>query len=127
MIPLISLIPLIPLITPSDPSDNTLKKAIPLKSDDNNTGSTRRVPAWMYFIIALCMIPGLCFPWAVSLLQDPNPIVRGLVWFYPAYVLLSCFLAWQCYGRRTVMTWIVLVLLVLSHAGFYTLTFLSPN
>ncbi len=85
----------------------------------------RRVPWWMYLTIILCMLPGLCYPLAVSLLDNSNPIVRGLTWLYPAYVLLSGFLAWQCYGRRTLLTWIVLVLLLLSHAGFYILTFMK--
>jgi len=102
----------------------TLKKTMRQETDRNNA---RRVPAWMYCTIIICMLPGLCYPWAVSLIQSQNPIVRGLTWFYPAYVLLSGILAWQCYGRRTIMSWIVLVLLLLSHAGLYALTFLSPN
>ena len=68
--------------------------------------------------------PGLCFPWALSLADAGDSVVRWLVWLYPAYVLLSGLLAWQCYGRRSVLTWIVLTLLVLSHAGMYTLTFM---
>ena len=95
-------------------------------TDQTPSPTPGRVPWWMYAVIIVCMTPGLCFPWAVSLIDDSNPVVRGLMWFYPAYVLLSGFLAWQCYGRRTLMTWIVLVLLLLSHAGLYALTFLSP-
>lgn len=85
-----------------------------------------RVPWWMWVIIIACMFPGLWFPWMVSLIQSPNPIVRGLMWFYPAYVFISGFLAWQCYGRRTVMTWIILVLLILSHCCFFYMTFGNP-
>lgn len=77
----------------------------------------------MWVVIVACMLPGLSFPWAATLIQTANPIVKGLTWLYPAYVLISGFLAWQCYGRRTVMTWIVLVLLLLSHACFYYMTF----
>lgn len=82
-----------------------------------------RVPWWMWIIIIVCMLPGLAFPAMVSLITDPNPIVKGLVWFYPFYVLMSGFLAWQCYERRTAMSWIILVLLLLSHACFYYMTF----
>ncbi|MDE5942245.1 MAG: hypothetical protein K2H14_09055 [Muribaculaceae bacterium] len=87
------------------------------------SGGNRRVPWWMWAVILLCMAPGLVFPFTVSLLTDANPLVRALTWFYPAYVIVSGLLAWQCYGRRTVMSWIVLVLLVLSHACFYYMTF----
>ena len=86
-------------------------------------GSRKRVPWWMWVVIVVCMLPGAVFPAMVSLVENANPIVRGLVWFYPAYVLMSVFLAWQCYGRRTVMSWIILVLLVLSHWCFYYMTF----
>lgn len=79
----------------------------------------------MLAVIVLCMAPGLMFPWLVGLIVSPNPIVKGLTWFYPAYVLCSGLLAWQCYGRRTLLTWIILVLLVLSHGCFYYLAGLS--
>lgn len=92
-------------------------------SDINSIGGPR-VPWWMYVVIAVCMVPGLGFPWALSLADAGDSVVKWLVWLYPAYVLLSGLLAWQCYGRRSVLTWIVLALLVLSHAGMYTLTFM---
>lgn len=91
---------------------------------DDRRPMSPRVPWWMYVVIVLCMAPGLCFPWAISLASEGGPVVKALVWLYPAYVLLSGLLAWLCYGRRTVLTWIVLILLVLSHAGMYTLTFM---
>lgn len=84
-----------------------------------------RVPWWMWVIIIVCMLPGLAFPWMAPLIADSNPLVRGLIWFYPAYVLCSGLLAWQCYGRRSVLTWIVLALLLLSHACFYYLAALT--
>lgn len=89
----------------------------------NQEHPSPRVPWWMWLVIVACMLPGVTFPAMVTLLENTNPIVRGLLWFYPAYVLLSGILAWQCYGRRSVMSWIVLFLLMLSHACFYFLTF----
>jgi len=80
----------------------------------------------MWAIILTCMLPGLSFPLTIALLESTNPIVRGLTWFYPAYVLMSGLLAWQCYGRRSAMTWIILVLLILSHCCFYYMTFGNP-
>ena len=80
-----------------------------------------RVPLWMWLVIILCMLPGVAYPLVAPLFIAPNPVVRTLAWFYPLYVLLSGVLAWQCYGRRTVMCWIILVLLLLSHFCFYWL------
>lgn len=91
--------------------------------NNSNQHLTPRMPWWMWVVILVCMAPGLSFPWVLQLIQSSNPIVRALTWFYPAYVLISGLMAWICYGRRTVMTWIVLVLLLLSHACFYYLTF----
>ncbi|MDE6125907.1 MAG: hypothetical protein K2G30_03030 [Muribaculaceae bacterium] len=85
--------------------------------------TARRVPWWMWVILILCMAPGLSFPWAVQMAEHADTLARGLIWFYPCYVLCSGFLAWQCYGRRTYMTWIILALLVLSHLCFYYLAF----
>lgn len=94
-------------------------------TETGNTGRVARVPWWMWLVIILCMLPGLAFPWVAPLISDNNPVVRGLAWFYPAYVLCSGLLAWQCYGRRTVMSWIILVLLLVSHLCFYYLAALS--
>jgi len=58
-----------------------------------------------------------------TLTQSPDATVRALIWLYPIYVVLSGLLAWQCYGRRTVMSWIILVLMLLTHASFYYLAF----
>lgn len=82
-----------------------------------------RVPWWMILIIIVCMLPGLAFPWMLDLVVSGNAIVKGLTWFYPAYVICSGLIAYQCYGRRTALAWIILVLLLLSHACFYILAF----
>lgn len=88
-------------------------------------GRCPRVPWWMWLVIVACMVPGLAFPWVAPLIVADNPVVRGLAWFYPAYVVCTGLLAWQCYGRRTLMCWILLVLLLLSHGCFYYLAGLS--
>lgn len=82
-----------------------------------------RVQWWMWVILILCMAPGLSFPWILEMTERADVLTRGLIWFYPCYVLCSGFLAWQCYGRRTYMTWIILALLLLSHLCFYYLAF----
>lgn len=98
-------------------------------SEENRSANTNtpRVPWWMYVVLILCMVPGLTFPFMGALLGSPDPIVRGLTWFYPVYTLVSGLLAWQCYGRRTYLSWIILVLLLLSHACFYYMAFSIPT
>ena len=88
----------------------------------NTPDTTRRVPWWMWIVLLVSMAPGLGYTAMLSMMASPSPVVRGLMWLYPAYELISGFLAWQCYGRRTVMSWIIIVLLLLSHACIYYLS-----
>ena len=86
----------------------------------------RPTPWWMWIVIIICMLPGLSFPWVATLITDSNPVVRGLAWLYPAYVLCSGLLAWQSWRRSiTAACWIILVLLLLSHLCFYYLAVMA--
>ncbi len=86
--------------------------------EENDKNGPRRVPWWIILVIILCALPGICFPWLGSLLTSGNTMIEGLTWFYPLYTIVSALLAWQCYGRRTLLTWIILALLLLSHGCF---------
>lgn len=88
---------------------------------DNN--APHIVPWWIYLIIIVCMIPGLSYPLQSTLAASTDATVRGLTWFYPVYTLVSGLLAWMCYGRRTLLTWILLAMLILSHISFYYMAF----
>jgi hypothetical protein len=94
---------------------------------DETNKQQRRVPLWMLGLIILFVIPGCMFPWLGSLLSSGDTIIKSLTWFYPLYVLASAFIAWQCYGRRTLMTWIILTLLLLTHFCFYYLAFIAGS
>lgn len=82
---------------------------------------SRRVPVWMLIIIIVAALPVLAFPTMLSLSAADISEYRILVWFYPFYVIVSAWLAWQCYGRRTEMTWILIILMILSHAAMWHL------
>lgn len=84
----------------------------------------RRVPWWIWTVIIICSLPGFVFPFmGAAVTSAPGISAKGLVWFYIVYTLMSALLAWQCYGRRNILTWIILVLLILSHVSFYYLAF----
>lgn len=109
--------------------ENIAEKAT-VQTPEQITKKGHRVPWWMWLVIIVCALPGLAFPLLTRLIEDPNPAVRGLTWLYPCYVLCSGVLAWQCYGRRSYVTWIILALLLISHVCFFYLAFLalsSPN
>lgn len=88
---------------------------------ENTDPTPHRVPWWMTAVIILCTLPGVTFPFLGNLLTSGDLTIEGLTWFYPIYTIASALLAWQCYGRRTIMCWIILVLLLLSHFCFFYL------
>lgn len=79
-----------------------------------------RVPAWMTIIIIVCMLPLSAFPLLLaSAPSQPGP--ETLVWLYPFYVIASGVCAWICWPARKEISWILLVLMLLSHAAMWIL------
>lgn len=81
----------------------------------------RRVPAWIVAVIIIAALPVLAFPAMLSVSSAVAGADRYYLWLYPAYVVASALLAWQCYGRRTEMTWIIIVLMLLTHVAMWVL------
>lgn len=88
-------------------------------------GNKRRCPIWMDLAIIACMAPVLAFPFLLHAIPSDNP-TNMLSWFYPLYVIASGLCARICYPERKEMTWILLVLALLSHAAIWILAF-SPE
>ncbi len=87
--------------------------------------SNRTTPVWLTLLVVVLTLPGLFYPLTISEQAHIYPIAKGLMFFYPVYSLISGFLAWLCYRQRAVLTWIILVLLIMSHACFYTIAYLE--
>lgn len=83
---------------------------------------SKRVPGWMTVIIIIVALPVLALPVMLSLSGELAEGNKLYVWLYPAYVLATAILAYQCYGRRTEMTWILIVLMLLTHAAMWVLS-----
>lgn len=77
-------------------------------------------PAWMTIAIIACMLPVLAFPVLLANTAADSP-ARTFTWFYPFYVLASGICARICYPDRREMTWILLALMLLSHAAMWLL------
>lgn len=77
-------------------------------------------PKWFLVLIILLMLPLFQMPYLISLCQ-PGATVRMFLWFYPAYALLSGYLAYICYPGRRTIAWILLILLILSHLSIWAL------
>lgn len=80
-----------------------------------------KTPRWMLWLIIVVMLPVFQFPLLLSGCSDSQPGTRTLVWIYPFYVLVSGYLAYICYPARREMSWILLILMVLSHLAVWAL------
>ncbi len=79
-----------------------------------------KTPWWVTAIIILAMVPALVLPLSASDMPDAGT-PRYLLWFYPAYVIATGVCAYLTYPSRSYLTWILLVLLLMSHAAMYLL------
>lgn len=82
-------------------------------SANNPAGKT---PAWMTILIIICSLPIFSLP---ALLTNCPAELRAMVWLYPAYVVAAAWLAWQTYPSRRALSWILVTLMVLSHAAVW--------
>lgn len=80
--------------------------------------SKSKMPRLLLWIVILLMSPVLALP--VLLTRTPEEF-KMFLWLYPIYVLATGYLAYQCYSSRREMTYILLILLVLSHVAVWLL------
>lgn len=70
-------------------------------------------------VIVFCL-PLFGFPTLLGLLP-PGSGLKSLVWLYPFYVIGGGVCARICWPSRKTVTWILLVLMALSHLGIWWL------
>lgn len=75
-------------------------------------------PVWTTLLIVLCALPVVAFPTLLSLCGQESPL-RLFVWFYPAYVAATAVCAWMCRKSRREMYWILLAVMLLTHAALW--------
>lgn len=75
-------------------------------------------PAWFAVVLIICSLPVFSLPALLSLCPAE---LKVFVWCYPFYVVAAAWLAWQCYSSRRALAWILLLLIVLSHAAILTM------
>jgi len=80
-----------------------------------------RVPVMIIVMIILAMLPAVMFPCWLDRCPADSSGLRALLWCYPIYVLLTGALAWMCWTERPYITWILIVLLLLTHAAAWAM------
>lgn len=85
-----------------------------------------KVPAWVYIVIIICMLPVVTFPTMLSL-TTAGSAARTFVWLYPFYVIATGICARLCWPQRRDVMWILLALMILSHGAIWLLVLNYPN
>lgn len=79
-----------------------------------------KAPPWLTVLTVAAMLPLAAFP---LLLDRPaaGGEAKALLWLYPFYVVASGICALICWRERPELTWILLGLMILSHAAMWML------
>ncbi len=89
-------------------------------SEDSNNYRYKKTPLWLIIVTVIAMLPVLAFP-ALLNSHIGNGETKALLWLYPVYVAASGICAVICYRERPEVTWILLTLMILSHAAMWIL------
>jgi len=70
-------------------------------------------------VIILCSLPVLSIPWLLQ--RCPENAATTFLCIYPLYVLISACMAWRSIQSRPALTWILLAVMLLTHAAMWLL------
>ena len=81
-----------------------------------------KVPVWFSILVIIAVLPLGAYLLLLEAMPAAESSSRTLLWLYPPYVLLAAFCSWRAYGLgRREVAWIVLILLLLTHAAIWLL------
>lgn len=83
----------------------------------------------MTILIIVVLLPVFSLPALLDTVPAGDDSLRTIVWCYPFYMLLSGYLAWFAYPQRPTVSWILIVLMVLSTIAIWMLpgSLLAPQ
>ena len=84
-----------------------------------NTNANRRAPAWFTAVCIAAALPVLAFPTLLGMASGEHSLIIKL---WPVYAIASSWLAWASYPQRPALSWILIILTLLSHASVTILT-----
>lgn len=79
-------------------------------------------PLWVKIMAIVLALPAFTTPSLLANCVAEPAIVRTMVMIYPAYVVVSAWLGVVCWPQRRTMSWILFVLMVLTHIAIYFLS-----
>lgn len=82
-------------------------------------------PVWFTIVDIIAALPVFQLPVLLDNCQ-PDSDVRTWVMLYPLYVVVAAWVAWRSYTERRALAWILIALMVLTHAAMWFMV-LSAN
>lgn len=82
---------------------------------------SRRAPLWVVAVIVAAMLPVFATPELIARCPAGNEAFLTMLRLYPAYVVLTGWLAWLSWRERPYITWILLAMMILTHIGAWAL------
>lgn len=80
------------------------------------SGKYSDMPLWAKLLIIFAALPVCAYPWMLAHTDEDSGTLTFL-WLYPFYVLASAICAWICWLDRREVSWILIILMLLTHAG----------
>ena len=78
-------------------------------------------PWWLAVLIIALVLPVFSFPVLLSQVSASAEEAKVLLWLYLFYVPGTGILAWISWPERKYITWMLLVLMLMSHLAMWTL------
>lgn len=80
-----------------------------------------RRPLWLLILLIIVSLPVFTFPTLLGMINPADTVASTMAWFYLFYILLTDYLAWICWPQRKAITFVLILLLVLSHISMWGL------
>lgn len=91
-----------------------------------NAGHTPGTPAWFAIVTVVAALPVFQLPVLLGNCGDGTDLKIWLM-LYPVYVVAAAWVAWRSYAVRPVLAWIIIALMLLTHAAIFLMVLFSNN
>ena len=84
-----------------------------------------KIPLWYWVLVIFSILPEFLVPmYLYGIEAEEYELKKLFIWFYVPYVAVASILTLLCYKYdRKIMSWILLVIMIMTHVSMYALMF----
>lgn len=79
------------------------------------TPPRRRPPVWFTILMVVLLLPIIAWPFVIMNYNSENSDNWWIINIFPIYALLTGYLSYKCYVERREISYILLIMLILSY------------